>query len=76
MTRTAIIQTTAAGASAELTRRGILPDQPVTLLLDVDEEIVPGRREARARVVAAGLSDKDIDRLIDDARSEAQSLIE
>jgi hypothetical protein len=38
--------------------------------------LIPGRREARARVVAAGLSDEDIDRLIDEARAEAQPLLE
>jgi ribosomal protein L12E/L44/L45/RPP1/RPP2 len=30
--------------------------------------LIPGRRESRARVVAAGLSDDDIDRLIKDAQ--------
>jgi hypothetical protein len=35
--------------------------------------LIPGRRETR--VVAAGLTDEDIDRLIDDARTEAQPLL-
>jgi len=38
-------------------------------------ELIPGRREARIRVIAAGLTDDDIDRLIDEARTEAQPLI-
>ena len=36
------------------------------------DELIPGRRAARARVVAAGLSDEDIYRLIDEAHAEAQ----
>jgi hypothetical protein len=47
----------------------------VTITIDRDKELIPGRREARARVVAAGLSDDDIDRLIDEARTEAQPLL-
>jgi hypothetical protein len=39
------------------------------------DELIPGRREARARVIAAGLTDDDIDRLIDEARTEAQPLL-
>ena len=39
------------------------------------DQLIPGRREARLRVIAAGLTDDDIDRRIDDARTEAQPLI-
>jgi hypothetical protein len=75
MSRTEVIKTTAAKVAAELARRGIGPDETVTITIDLDKELIPGRREARARVVAAGLSDDDIDRLIDEARTEAQSLL-
>ena len=61
--------------SAELVRRGLDPDDLVTITIDPDE-LTPGRPEARARVVAAGLTDEDIDRLIDEARTEAQPLLE
>ncbi|HEX3861845.1 MAG TPA: hypothetical protein VHY35_09175 [Stellaceae bacterium] len=76
MPRTEIIKTTAAQISAELARRGVDPEEPVTITLDLGEELIPGRREARARVVAAGFTDADINRLIDEARTEAQSLVE
>jgi hypothetical protein len=69
--RQEIIETTAGEVTAELKRRGVSPDEPVTVTLDLDRELVPGRREARVRVVAAGLSDDDIDRLIKEARREA-----
>jgi len=32
--------------------------------------LLPGRRESRARVVAAGLTDADIDQLIKDAQRD------
>jgi hypothetical protein len=39
---------------------------------EVTEEVIPGRRASRARVVAAGLTDDDIDRLIKQAQSEVE----
>ncbi len=69
-----VIETTVGEVAAELTRRGLDPHDRVTITIELDE-LIPGRREARARVTAAGLSDADIDRLIDAARSEAQRLL-
>jgi hypothetical protein len=65
------IETTVNEVAAELARRGLDPHHRVTITIEPDE-LIPGRREARARVVAAGLTDADIDRLIDEARTEAQ----
>jgi hypothetical protein len=70
MARTEQIETTAGEVAAELKRRGIGADERVTVTLDLDKELIPGRRESRARVVAAGLTDQDIDRLIKQARRE------
>jgi hypothetical protein len=67
-----VIETTVDKVAAELVRRG--PHDRVTVTIEPDE-LIPGRREARARVIAAGLSDEDIDRLIDEARTEAQPLL-
>jgi hypothetical protein len=72
--RMKVIETTVGEVTAELARRGLDPNDRVTVTIQPDE-LIPGRREARARVIAAGLTDDDIDRLIDDARNEAQSLI-
>jgi hypothetical protein len=44
----------------------------VILTIESQEELIPGRRESRARVVAAGLSDEDIDRLIKQAQYEVE----
>jgi hypothetical protein len=69
-----VIETTVGKASAELARRGLDAHDRITITIEPDE-LIPGRREARARVVAAGLTDADIDRLIDEARAEAQPLL-
>lgn len=75
MSRTEVIETTAGKVANELARRGISPDEPVTVTIDLERDLIPGRRESRARVVAAGLTDDDIDRMIDEARTEVQSLL-
>jgi hypothetical protein len=72
--RAKVIETTVGEVAAELARRGLDPRDRVTVTIQPDE-LIPGRREARLRVIAAGLSDEDIDRLIDEARTEAQPLI-
>ncbi|HTV35679.1 MAG TPA: hypothetical protein VMF12_04545 [Xanthobacteraceae bacterium] len=69
-----VIETTASEVTAELTRRGIAPDDRVTITIEPDE-LIPGRRASRARVVAAGLTDDDIDRLIKQAQKEAEPLL-
>jgi hypothetical protein len=66
------IEVTAGEIAAELKRRGISSDERVTLTIEPDREIIPGRRESRARVVAAGLTDDDIDRLIKQAQQEVE----
>ena len=69
-----VIETTVGNVAAELVRRGLDPHDRVTITIEPDEAI-SGRREARARVIAAGLTDEDIDRLIEEARKEAQPLL-
>jgi hypothetical protein len=69
-----VIKTTVGEIATELARYRLDPRDHVTITIQPDE-LIPGRREARIRVIAAGLSDDDIDRLIDEARTEAQPLI-
>ncbi len=66
----------AGDISAERLRRGIASDEPVTLTIERERELIPGRRESRARVVAAGLSDADIDQLIKRAQKEVKPPLE
>ncbi len=74
-TQREVIETTADKLAAELARRGIAPNERIRVTIEPEEEIIPGRRESRALVIAAGLTDEDIDRLIDQARTEVQPLI-
>ena len=62
-----VIETTASNVAAELARRGIGPDDRVTITIEPDQELIPGRRQSRALVIIAGLTDDDIDRLIGEA---------
>ncbi len=67
-----VIQVAVGDISAELRRRGIGSDESVTLTIESTPELIPGRRQSRARVFAAGLTDDDIDRLIKRAQSEVE----
>jgi hypothetical protein len=72
--RAEVFETTVGEVAGELVRRGLDPHDRVTITIQPNE-LIPGRREARLRIIAAGLTDDDIDRLIDEARTEAQPLI-
>jgi hypothetical protein len=66
-----VIETTVSKVAAELAKRGLDPDDRVTIMIEPDE-LIPGRRASRARVIAAGLGDDDIDRLIKQAQKEVE----
>ena len=66
------IEVTAGEVAAELKRRGIGSDEKVTLTIEAENEIFPGRRASRARLVAAGYSDEEIDRLIKQAQKDVE----
>ncbi|HEX4111217.1 MAG TPA: hypothetical protein VH020_01660 [Stellaceae bacterium] len=67
-----VFETTADKVAAELARRGIGPNEAVTITIEPEQELVPGRRESRIRVIATGLNDDDIDRLIKQAQREVE----
>jgi hypothetical protein len=66
-----VIETTVSKVAAELVKRGLDPDDRVTITIEADE-LIPGLRASRARVIAAGLTDDDIDRLIKQAQKEVE----
>ncbi len=66
---------TAGEAAVELRRRGIGSDEKVTLTIEAEHEVFPGRRTSRTRVVAAGLTDDDIARLIKRAQQEVEPFL-
>ena len=69
-----VIETTVGNVAAELARRGLDPDDRITITIEPDE-VIPGRRASRARVIAAGLTDDDIDRMIKQAQKEVEPLL-
>ena len=66
-----VIESTVGQAASDLARRGIDPARPVTIMIEPDDWLTRARVEMRKRVEAAGLSDDDIDRLIKEARRQA-----
>jgi hypothetical protein len=66
-----VIETTVGEIAGELVRRGLDPHDRVTITIEPDE-LIPGRRATRARIIAAGLTDEDIDRLIKQAQREVE----
>ena len=68
-----VIEVTAGEVTEALKRQGVNPDERVTVT--IEPELIPGRRESRARVIAAGLTDDDIDRLIKQAQNEVEPLL-
>ena len=69
------IESTAGQVAAELARRGIAPDQLVTITIEPkepDDWIAKARKFSRPKVIAEGWSDEDIDRIIDEERKAVQ----
>ncbi|MBV9481935.1 MAG: hypothetical protein JO249_14450 [Acidobacteria bacterium] len=69
------IESTAGQVAAELARRGVAPDQRVTITIEPDEPddwLSKARKFARAKVAAEGWSDADIDRIIKEERKAVQ----
>jgi hypothetical protein len=68
-----VIESTAGQVAEELARRGIRPEDRATLTIDPEQDLLfLGRKESRARIVAAGLSYEDIERLIEESREDVQ----
>jgi hypothetical protein len=68
-----VIETIVAEVTAELPRQGVGPDESVSIIIEPAEGLALARRKSRVRVVAAGLSDADIDRLIKQARKGSRA---
>jgi hypothetical protein len=73
------IETTAGQVADEFARRGIAPDQHVTITIEPDEPddwIAKARKFARPKVIAEGWTDADIDRIIKEEKKAVKSLLE
>jgi hypothetical protein len=69
------IESTAGQTADELARRGIAPDQHVTIVIEPDDWVAEARRFSRPKVIEAGWSDDDIDPLIKQAQQEVEPLL-
>ena len=67
-----VFETTARQITDVLKRLGVPKERMVTVMIEPDDWLTKARQESRRLVIAAGLSDDDIDRLIDQARTEVQ----
>ena len=67
------IESTAGQVAAELARLGIAPDKHVTIMIEPDDWLAEVRRQSRPKVIEAGWSHDDIDRLIKQAQNEVVS---
>ena len=75
VTEPQFIASTAGKVAAELARRGVAPEQRVTITIEPDEPddwITKARRFARPKVLAEGWTDEDIDRIIEEERKAVQ----
>jgi hypothetical protein len=67
-----VFETTAGQVADVLKRLGVPKERKVTVMIEPDDWLTKARHESRRLVIAAGLSDEDIDRLIEEARTEVQ----
>jgi hypothetical protein len=68
-----VFETTAEQVADVLRRLGVPKERMVTVTIEPDDWLTKARQESRRLVVAAGLSDDEIDRLIEQARADVQS---
>lgn len=71
-------ESTAGQVAAELSRRGVAPEQRVTITIEPpepDDWLSKTRKFARAKVAAEGWSDEDIDRIIKEERKAVRPQI-
>jgi len=67
-----LIETTAGQIADVLKRLGVAEERMVTVMIEPDDWLTKARQESRRLVIAAGLSDDDIDRLIKQAQKEVE----
>ena len=67
-----VFETTAGQVTEVLERLGVPKECMITVMIEPDDWLTKARQESRRFVIAAGLSDDDIDRLIKRAREEVE----
>lgn len=67
-----VFETTAGQIADVLKRLGVPKERMVTAMIEPDDWLTKARQESRRLVIAGGLSDDDIDRLIKRAQKEVE----
>ncbi len=67
-----VFETTAGQVTEVLERLGVRKERMITVMIEPDDWLTKARQESRRLVIAAGLSDDDIDRLIKRAQEEVE----
>lgn len=67
-----VIETTAGQIADVISRLGVPAGRMITVIIGPDDWLAKARRESRRLVIAAGLSDEDIDKLIKRTRQEVE----
>jgi hypothetical protein len=70
-----VFETTAGQVSRVLKRLGVPNDRMITVVIEPDNRLTRARKESRRLVIAAGLSDDEIDRMIKQAQKEVEPLL-
>jgi hypothetical protein len=65
-------ETTAGQVADVLKRLGVPKERMITVMIEPDDWLTKARQESRRLVIAAGLSDDDIDQLIKRAQKEVK----
>ena len=71
-----VFETTAGQVADVLRRLGVPEERMITVMIEPDDWLTKARQESRRLVIAAGLSDEDIDRMIKQAQKEVEPLPE
>ena len=67
-----VFETTPGQVTEVLNRLGMPKERMITVTIEPDDWLTKGRQDSRRLVIAAGLSDDDIDRLIKRAQKEVE----
>ena len=70
-----VFETTAGQVTDVLKRLGVPKERMITVMIEPDNWLTKAREESRRLVIAAGLSDEDIDRMIKQAQKEVEPLL-
>jgi hypothetical protein len=70
-----VFETTAGQVTEVLKRLGVPEERMITVMIEPDNWLTKARQESRRLVIAAGLSDEDIDRMIKQAQKEVEPLL-